>query len=172
MREFLRGLDLDDEMIDTIMAEHGKLMTKNIEKINSLTEQYKTLENDFNKFKTDNQSETLQNELNDYKEKYNAINEKYENLGNITKVKDANVCPEFAEFVANDVKKLVTKEKNYDTALSEYLQTHKQYVKNIENDNGNYIKVGSSVNLKGGSQTPNTPNNVFNEMILRATGRR
>ena len=28
MREFLRGLELDEETIDTIMAEHGKIITK------------------------------------------------------------------------------------------------------------------------------------------------
>ena len=27
MREFLKGLDFDKETIDTIMAEHGKLLT-------------------------------------------------------------------------------------------------------------------------------------------------
>lgn len=38
MREFLKGLDLDDELIDTIMAEHGKLVTKDKEKIKELEE--------------------------------------------------------------------------------------------------------------------------------------
>ena len=41
MREFLRGLELDAETIDTIMYEHGKLMTKSVEKGDSLTEQLK-----------------------------------------------------------------------------------------------------------------------------------
>ena len=36
MREFLRGLELEPEMIDTIMAEYGKLVTKDKEEINSL----------------------------------------------------------------------------------------------------------------------------------------
>lgn len=36
MREFLRGLDLDDEMIDTIMAEYGKLVTKDKEELTNL----------------------------------------------------------------------------------------------------------------------------------------
>lgn len=41
MREFLKGLDLDGEVIDTIMAEHGKLMTKSVEKSATLGEQLK-----------------------------------------------------------------------------------------------------------------------------------
>ena len=36
MREFLRGLELDDEMVDTIMAEYGKLVTKDKEELQSL----------------------------------------------------------------------------------------------------------------------------------------
>lgn len=36
MREFLKGLDLDSEMIDTIMAEYGKLVTKDKEELTNL----------------------------------------------------------------------------------------------------------------------------------------
>lgn len=171
MREFLRGLELDDETIDTIMAEHGKLMTKNVEKVNTLTEKYNSLQNDFNEYKSSNQSEALKVELDDYKNKYNTLNEQYLNLEYSSKVKDANVSSEFVEFVASDVRKLVTDEKDYDTALKEYLDEHKQYIKNVDSK-GNFIKVGSSVDFKGGTQTPNTPNSVFNDMILRATGRK
>jgi Phage minor structural protein GP20. len=41
MREFLKGLDFDQETIDTIMAEHGKLLTGVKEKNETLTEQLK-----------------------------------------------------------------------------------------------------------------------------------
>lgn len=36
MREFLKGLELDSELIDTIMAEYGKLVTKDKEELTSL----------------------------------------------------------------------------------------------------------------------------------------
>lgn len=36
MREFLRGLDLEDEMVDTIMAEYGKLVTRDKEELANL----------------------------------------------------------------------------------------------------------------------------------------
>ena len=39
MREFLRGLELDAETIDTIMAEHGKLVTKDKEELQTLRNQ-------------------------------------------------------------------------------------------------------------------------------------
>lgn len=43
MREFLKGLDLDGELIDTIMAEHGKLVTKDKEELQTLKTQMKEL---------------------------------------------------------------------------------------------------------------------------------
>lgn len=46
MREFLKGLDLDSELIDTIMAEHGKLVTKDKEELQTLKGQISKLEED------------------------------------------------------------------------------------------------------------------------------
>ena len=44
MREFLKGLDLDKETIDTIMAEHGKLITEAKEKTQNLENKVKEYE--------------------------------------------------------------------------------------------------------------------------------
>ena len=44
MREFLKGLDLDKETIDTIMAEHGKLITEAKEKNTTLENKVKEYE--------------------------------------------------------------------------------------------------------------------------------
>ena len=44
MREFLKGLDLDKETIDTIMAEHGKLITEAKEKAKDLEDKIKAYE--------------------------------------------------------------------------------------------------------------------------------
>lgn len=44
MREFLRGLEFDDETIDCIMAEYGKLVTKDKEEITDLKSQILYLE--------------------------------------------------------------------------------------------------------------------------------
>ena len=46
MREYLKGLGLDQETIDSIMAEHGKLMTQNTEKITALTAENTALKNE------------------------------------------------------------------------------------------------------------------------------
>lgn len=170
MREFLKGLDLDDEMIDCIMAEHGKLMTKNVEKINNLTADYNNLQSQYNELANDHSYESYKTELEDLEKKYNSLNNEYTNFQHITKVKEANVNPEFSEFVANKVNEMVTDDKTYEDALNEYLEQNKQYVK--ADTSKQYMKVGSSVNLNGGTQTPSTPNNVFNDLILKATGRK
>ena len=44
MREFLKGLELDKETIDTIMAEHGKLITEAKEKTQDLENKVKDYE--------------------------------------------------------------------------------------------------------------------------------
>lgn len=44
MREFLKGLELDKETIDTIMAEHGKLITEAKEKTQELENKVKEYE--------------------------------------------------------------------------------------------------------------------------------
>lgn len=44
MREFLKGLELDKETIDTIMAEHGKLITEVKEKNTTLESKVKEYE--------------------------------------------------------------------------------------------------------------------------------
>ena len=43
MREFLKGLDLDGELIDAIMAEHGKIVTKDKEELQTLKSQIQDL---------------------------------------------------------------------------------------------------------------------------------
>ena len=39
MREFLKGLDLESELVDTIMAEHGKHLTGLKEQVESLKQE-------------------------------------------------------------------------------------------------------------------------------------
>jgi hypothetical protein len=41
MREFLKGLDFDEETVDTIMAEHSKMMAKSAEQAAALKEKLK-----------------------------------------------------------------------------------------------------------------------------------
>jgi len=65
MREFLKGLDLDKELIDTIMVEHGKEITglkEQVEEYKTKVSDYESKINDLSS-KADDNSKTLE-ELN------------------------------------------------------------------------------------------------------------
>ena len=63
MREFLKGLDLDGELIDTIMAEYGKLVTKDKEELQTLKSQIKELK------ETSKNAEELQSKYDELSKK-------------------------------------------------------------------------------------------------------
>lgn len=65
MRQFLQGLELDSEMIDTIMAEYGKLVTKDKEELADLKGEILSLR------------ETSQNAI-ELQDKYEALTQQIE----------------------------------------------------------------------------------------------
>lgn len=70
MREFLRGLELDEELIDTIMAEHGKLVTKDKESLMSLKKELADLK------ENSKGSEELQKKYDELKSKFDENDKK------------------------------------------------------------------------------------------------
>lgn len=68
MREFLKGLDLDKETIDTIMAEHGKLITEAKEKTQELESKVKDYESKIGELSSKAEDNTkVQEELDNLK---------------------------------------------------------------------------------------------------------
>ena len=68
MREFLKGLDLDKETIDTIMAEHGKLITEAKEKTQELENKVKDYESKIDELSSKAETNTkVQEELDNLK---------------------------------------------------------------------------------------------------------
>lgn len=68
MREFLKGLDLDKETIDTIMAEHGKHITEAKEKTQELENKVKEYEDKIDELSSKAETNTkVQEELDDLK---------------------------------------------------------------------------------------------------------
>ncbi|MDR1101023.1 MAG: phage scaffolding protein [Clostridiales bacterium] len=65
-REFLKGLDLEDEVIDKIMGEHGKAVTKSTEQLNAVKGQLKTAEDTLKKFEGID-PEKIKGEIETYK---------------------------------------------------------------------------------------------------------
>lgn len=68
MREFLKGLELDQETIDTIMAEHGKIVTQDKERVTKLTKDLEEAKDKIKSFE-DMDIDSIQKELQNYKEK-------------------------------------------------------------------------------------------------------
>ena len=68
MRDFLKGLDLDKETIDTIMAEHGKLITEAKEKTQELENKVKDYESKIEELSSKAEDNTkVQEELDNLK---------------------------------------------------------------------------------------------------------
>lgn len=68
MREFLKGLELDKDTIDTIMAEHGKLITEAKEKNTTLENKVKEYETKIGELSSKAETNTkVQEELDNLK---------------------------------------------------------------------------------------------------------
>lgn len=164
MREFLKGLELDKETIDSIMAEVGKQHT-------GLKEQIEDLKNEVSTYKKD---------IEDYKSQIdglnNTISEKdksLENLQTLTnentdlkaelKMSGSNIKPEFLKFVKSEVMSNVKDDIDFETAFKNYKEQNPQYF-------GETVvkKVQSSPNLTGGEPQPQTTNNIMNDVIRGA----
>lgn len=161
MREFLKGLELEKDVIDSIMAEHGK-------QINSYKEKITGLETSVSNLKDE-----IKNNESTIKELNGTIEEKdksLENLQTITnekndlqaqlKMKDSNVKQEFLKFVKSEVMDKIDDKNDFDTVLKNYKEENPQYfgetvVKNVQ----------TSPNLQANAETKRTNNDIINDMI-------
>lgn len=158
MREFLKGLELDDETIDTIMAEHGKHLTKLREQV----DEYKTKIEDYN------------NQIKDLNNTIETNSKNLENLQNVTnenrdlkaqlQMSDSNVKKEFSKFVTSEVMSKVNDENDFASVLENYKKENPQYF-------GDSVvhKVQTAPVLGGGATAPQTTNSIMND-ILRSAG--
>ena len=163
MREFLKGLELDQETIDTIMAEHGKLITQSKEEILNLKKELNGYEKE---------KQNYEKKIQDYEAKSKSNEEALKNLQSITdennslktqlQMSDSNVKKEFMKFVTSEVSSQVNDETDFATALETYKKENPQYF-------GETVvkKVQSSPTLNGGSQETTT-NDIMND-ILRSS---
>lgn len=164
MREFLKGLELDQETIDTIMAEYGKNITNFKEQLDNyegLLNDYKSKINDY---------EGIVDELNGKIEENNkslenlqAITDENKNLKAEVQMNGSNVKKEFMKFVTSEVSSRVNDETDFATALTDYKKENPQYF-------GDTVvkKVQSSPTLTGGNQ-PVSTNDIMNNILRGAT---
>ena len=157
MREFLKGLELDEETIDTIMAEVGKGYTKLREEVDELKTQnldYQGKINELNSTIEGNTKslenlETLTNENKDLKAEL--------------QMRGSNVKKEFSKFVRNEIMSKVDDDNDFESVLDNYKKENPQYF-------GETVvkKVQSSPTLGNGETQPQTTNSIMNDILRGA----
>ena len=157
MREFLKGLELDKETIDTIMAEHGKYLTGLKEQV----EEYKGKVADY-----ENQVKELNGKIEDntksLEDLQNLTNENKDLKAEI-QMNGSKVKSEFSKFVKNEVMSRVNDETNFTTALEDYKKENPQYF-------GDTVvkRVQTSPSLNTGENMPTTTNEIMNDILRGA----
>lgn len=158
MREFLRGLELDEETVDTIMAEYGKNVTKLKEQISDYDDKFKDYETQVKDLNT--KLEANSKDLENYQ---NVTNEN-KNLKAQLQMSNANVKKEFTKFVTSEVLSQVDDKHDFQSVLDDYKKENPQYFgSSVVN------KVQTSPNLNGGNTNePQTTNRIMNDLLRSA----
>lgn len=153
MRDFLKGLDLDKETIDTIMAEYGK----NVQGLKEQIEEYKG-------YKTEN--ENLSKQLKE-KEKsmkgFEDVSNENKSLKAQLKLNENNIKKEFSKFVTSEIMSQVDDKNDFDTVLKSYKKDNPQYF-------GDTVikKTQTSPSLNAGGDKPQTTNDIMNGILRGA----
>ena len=159
MREFLKGLELDDELVDTIMAEHGKHLTK----LKEQNEEYKTK---IEKYDTQiaELNNTIESKSKDLENYQNVTNENRDLKAKI-QMSDSNVKKEFSKFVTSEVLAKVDDKHDFASVLEDYKKENPQYFgESVVN------KVQTSPTLNGGNTNqPQTTNSIMNNLLRNGT---
>lgn len=163
MREFLKGLELDKETIDTIMAEHGKHLTGLREQVDEYKNQVETYKNEIDGYKKDIESlnKTIEEDKTNLENYQNVTNEN-NTLRTQLQLSDSNVKKEFNKFVTSEIMAQVNEENDFATVLENYKKENPQYF-------GETVvkKVQTSPELTGGTK-PQSTNEIMNDLLRGA----
>ena len=156
MREFLKGLELDEETIDTIMAEYGKNVTRYKEEIDDFKNQVSSYQDTINELnsKIENNSKT--------EEDLQSLRNENKDLQAQLQMSGQNVKDEFSKFVKSEVLAMVDDNTDFETALSNYKEQNPQYFGETQ-----VIKTSSSPSLVNEKQ-PQSSNSIMNDIIRNA----
>lgn len=154
MREFLKGLELEKETIDTIMAEYGK----NVQSFKEQIDEYKTKATEY---------EDKIKELNGTIETNNQSLKNLEDLTNENKqlkadiqLNGTNVKKEFIKFVKSEVMGKVDDKTDFAKALENYKKDNPQYFGETV-----ITKTQTAPNLNNGGLQPQTTSSIMNDLI-------
>ena len=150
MRDFLKGLDLDKETIDTIMAEYGK----NVQGLKEQIEEYKGY-----KIENENLSKQLEEKEKSMKSFEDVSNEN-KSLKAQLKLNENNIKKEFSKFVTSEIMSQVDDKNDFDTVLKSYKKDNPQYF-------GDTVikKTQTSPSLNAGGDKPQTTNDIMNSIL-------
>lgn len=153
MRDFLKGLDLDKETIDTIMAEYGK----NVQGLKEQIEEYKG-------YKTENENLSKQLEEKEKSMKgFEDVSNENKSLKVQLKLNENNIKKEFSKFVTSEIMSQVDDKNDFDTVLKSYKKDNPQYF-------GDTVikKTQTSPSLNAGGDKPQTTNDIMNNILRGA----
>lgn len=165
MREFLKGLELDKEIIDSIMAEHGKHLTNLKEQIKDYKSQVSERDDEIvslNKTIDDNKK-SLEN-LKTLTDENTELKSQLQLKDNQMIINNSNVKKEFSEFVTSKVMASVNDETDFTSALETYKKENPQFF-------GDTVvkKVQSGPTLNGGGTQPQSTNDIMNNILRGVT---
>lgn len=150
LRQFLKGMELEADQIDTIMSEVGKNFSQLKEERDTLKDKVKELETSSKDYADKLQNlEALTNENKDLKAQL--------------QMGDSNVKKEFSKFVRSEIMSKVDDKNDFESVLKEYKKDNPQYF-------GDTVvkKVQSSPNLQGGETKAPTTNSIMNDLLRGA----
>ena len=150
MRDFLKGLDLDKEIIDTIMAEYGK----NVQGLKEQIEEYKG-------YKTENENLSKQLEEKEKSMKgFEDVSNENKSLKAQLKLNENNIKKEFSKFVTSEIMSQVDDKNDFDTVLKSYKKDNPQFF-------GDTVikKTQTSPSLNAGGDKPQTTNDIMNSIL-------
>ena len=100
----------------------------------------------------------LQTSYDSLKAEYDALKTKQEQAEKMSLVASANVNPKFAKFVMAEVQALTNDQKDFQTALGEYLKDNKEFLNPAK---------GTYADLEKGINQTKTANEIMNNLIRR-----
>lgn len=169
MRDFLKGLDLDKETVDSIMAEYGKNLQGLKETNEDLTKKVNTYETEIKTLK-----ESSQNDEN-WKEKFEALDTKIKNQEAENKKKQEdeiltnNIITVFgdkkftSDYVKNglisDIKSELNKTENKGKGISEIFESL------TKDKTGIFENPNKPANMPGMGENDTTSDNITKEMF-------
>lgn len=146
-RRMLKEYGLEEEVIEKIMAEHGKVMEGLISKSQAEDERKKALE-DFEKEYAEKHKPTPATDSKEYKE----LEKKYKDLEFDVNMKNAKVKDKYRDFV----KAKLPSDKPFDEAIKEIQEEYSEFFESEEKPQtppSNKPTVGGNEAQKGGEMT-------------------